>query len=123
RLFFPCSSHVIMPVFDSPRANRYNVKLKTVVAYRASQVFQSRVAEARSISKNGMAIILHDELPIGATVQLTLPVHGKPMHLEGIIRNRNQFTYGIAFVHAAKEQRNMLANYCCSIALASALLI
>jgi|SRR5690349_13618012 len=107
-----------MLVFDSPRANRYNVKLKTVVTYRDSQAFQSRIVEGRSISKNGMAIILHDELPIGATVQLTLPVHGAPLHVEGVIRNRNQFTYGVAFVHTAEEQRTMLANYCCSIALA-----
>lgn len=111
-----------MPVFDSPRANRYNVKLKAVVTYRASEAFESRIAEGRSISKNGMAVILHDELPIGATVQLTLNVHGEPMHVEGVIRNRHQFTYGIAFVHAAEEKRTKLANYCCSMALASALL-
>lgn len=93
-----------------------------MVTYRASQAFETRIAEGRSISKNGMAIILHDELPIGATVQLTLNVHGEPMHVEGVIRNRNQFTCGVAFVHAADEQRTRLANYCCSMALASALL-
>lgn len=109
-----------MPIF-APRPNRYNVKLETLVTYRASQAFQSRVAEGRRVSKNGMAIILHDELPIGATVQLTLPVHGEPMHVEGVIRNRDRFTYGVAFVHAAEEQRTKLVNYCCTMALHSVL--
>lgn len=105
-----------MPIF-APRPDRYNVKLKTLVSYRAAQAFQSRVAEGRSVSKNGMALILHDELPIGTTVQLTLPVHGEPMHVEAVIRNRDQFTYGVAFVHAAEEQRTKLVNYCCAMAI------
>ena len=107
-----------MQVFDPPRAKRYNVKLKAVVTYESSR----RVAEGRSISKNGMALILRDELPIGATVQLTLPVLGEPLQFEGVIRNRHESTYGVAFVHAAEEKRAMLANYCSAMALAASAL-
>ena len=109
-----------MQIFDVPRATRYNVKLNTVVTYGSAHI-RSRVAEGRSISKNGMAIVLPHELPVGAKVQLTLPVLGEPMHFEGVIRNRTEFTYGVAFIHAAEEQRAMLANYCSAMALASAL--
>ena len=55
-------------------------------------------------------------------MQLTLPVLGEPMHFEGEIRNRDHFTYGVAFVNAAEDQRTRLANYCSAMALATAAL-
>ena len=111
-----------MQAFEHLRATRYNVKLPTVIVkYRAADA-SGRIAEGRSISKNGMAIILPHELQVGSTVQLTLPVLGEPMHFEGVIRNRDHFTYGVAFVNAAEEQRTRLANYCSAMALATAAL-
>ena len=111
-----------MQAFDHPRATRYNVKLPTVIVkYQAAGV-SGRIAEGRSISRNGMAIILPHELPVGSRVHLTLPVLGEPMQFEGEIRNRNHFTYGVAFVNAAEEQRTRLANYCSAMALATAAL-
>jgi hypothetical protein len=111
-----------MQAFERTRATRYNVKLPTVIVKYKAAGASGRIAEGRSISKNGMAIILPHELPVGSRVQLTLPVLGEPMHFEGEIRNRDHFTYGVAFVNAAEEQRTRLANYCSAMALATAAL-
>jgi hypothetical protein len=111
-----------MQAFDHPRATRYNVKLSTVIVKYHASGNSGRIAEGRNISKNGMAIILPHDIQVGSRVHLTLPVLGEPMHFEGVIRNRDHFTYGVAFVDTAEEQRTRLANYCSAMALATAAL-
>lgn len=116
-----CGKSMSMQAFDHPRATRYNVKISTVIVKYHTSGASGRIAEGRNISRNGMAIILPHDLQVGSRVQLTLPVLGEPMHFEGVIRNRDHYTYGVAFVNAAEEQRNRLASYCSAMALASAL--
>ena len=107
-------------IFDA-RPKRYSVELEATLIYRTPAGEHSIRGLGRNISKNGMAVLVPEELTIGMELKLALPVLGECMYFDAMIRNREQYTYGLAFLNPPEHQRTTLATYCSAMALASAL--
>ena len=73
---------------------------------------------AHNISEGGMALFSVNELLEGEaiTLEFALP-YGRRLSLNGIIRNRDRFEYGVEFVRPSAADREELMRTCRALSL------
>jgi hypothetical protein len=61
-----------------------------------------------------MRIFVAKDLEIGSslTAEFVLPYRGEPLMLQGVVRNRVSFTYGIEFTNVSEHDRELIAQSC-----------
>lgn len=105
------------------RAYRYRVRLNALVTYDTGYGEAKVIGEGFQISGNGMAIVIPTHLDIGVPIklELSMPPSRDLLDFKAVIRNRNEFIYGVALVNPAQAKRKKLTRYCAAMSLISAL--
>ncbi len=75
---------------------------------------------AHDISSGGMALFLPTELATGETITVTFAlVFSTQLILQGVVRNRDSFEYGVEFLNPTTQQKEDIIRNCRALALLS----
>lgn len=107
--------------FREARPRRYGVTVDATLTYRNAEGEQKISSPGSNISKNGMALFVPTDLPIGTFVKVEIPLIGEPICFDAVICSRDLFTYGVSFLNTSDRDRSTLATYCSAVSLGSAL--
>ncbi len=94
---------VIYPVARRWTRHKLDVPIRVIVHLEE----KSRVISGRGkeISEGGMAVFAGVELRLGDKIEVEFtPPYGGPIRVQGIIRNRNGYSYGVEFFAMSEEQ-------------------
>jgi c-di-GMP-binding flagellar brake protein YcgR len=73
---------------------------------------------AHDISVGGMAVFLGGDLAVGETVTITFAlVFSTQLVLQGVVRSRSRYEYGIEFLNVGKTQQDEIVRNCRALSL------
>lgn len=81
--------------------------------YYAHAGSPARVARATNISAGGVLMKTGDELPVGASLELRIPLDGERLTVHGriVAHQRQNASYNIAFYDMTHEARELIARF------------
>ena len=94
---------VIFPVARRWTRHKLDVPIRVIVHLEdKSRVISGR---GKEISEGGMAVFAGVELRVGDKIEVEFtPPYGGPIRVQGIVRNRNGYSYGVEFFAVNEEQ-------------------
>ena len=73
---------------------------------------------AHDISVGGMALFLSSDLHIGETITVAFALLFRtPMIVQGVVRSRDRYEYGIEFLNPSKTQQEEIVRNCRALSL------
>jgi c-di-GMP-binding flagellar brake protein YcgR len=107
---------------ESEKANRrferfeVEARVKVTVTRKGEKVNFS--GTAHDISVGGMALFLGGDLLVGETVTVTFAlIFSTQLIVQGVVRSRDRYEYGIEFLHASKAQQDEIVRNCRALSL------
>ncbi len=103
------------------RSERFEHKLPVKVTIFREGRRSTITGEGCDFSKGGMRLFLTLGLDAGAPLLLefVLPYTSTPIVVRGVVRNQNEFHYGIEFLGVSPYQQEMLERNCTVLNLLS----
>jgi len=103
---------------DKRRWPRFQVTIRASLKLSRNGIEHSFMGTCYDLSEGGtrlfVAGVLHPDEEI--RMKLALP-YGHPIEVTGVVRNRNRFEYGVAFIDLVGESRASLLRNCTALAL------
>ena len=93
------------------RFERFEVeaRVKVAVTRKGEKIVFS--GTAHDISVGGMALFLSGDLRVGETITVTFAlVFSTQLIIQGVVRSRDRYEYGIEFLHPSKAQQDEIVR-------------
>jgi c-di-GMP-binding flagellar brake protein YcgR len=106
--------------WETPRRwARYKIDVRVKIITRRNGVGTATYGRGTDISEGGMSAYLSMEIGVGKTVEmeLTLPYSQQSLKVNGIVRNRRGFCYGLEFTNLAAPEREQILRACKALSL------
>lgn len=99
------------PSLRSRQIVRYKVDLRVRVTPDGHATIHCR---SNDLNKEGIGVLLPDDLPTGAraTVEFWLPGQPVPLRLRALLRHREGFRSGFEFIRLNSQERHAIRTYC-----------
>jgi c-di-GMP-binding flagellar brake protein YcgR len=111
-----------MDTSDSEKLNRrferfeVEARVKVSVARKGEKINFS--GTAHDISVGGMALFLSGNLNVGETITVTFAlVFSTQLIIQGVVRSRDRYEYGIEFLNPSKTQQEEIIRNCRALSL------
>jgi hypothetical protein len=94
---------IIYPVGRRWTRHKVDVPIRVIVhSEKKSRVISGR---GKEVSEAGMAVFAGVELRLGDKIEVEFtPPYGMPIRVQGVIRNRHGYSYGVEFFAITEEQ-------------------
>jgi c-di-GMP-binding flagellar brake protein YcgR len=100
------------------RFERFEVEARVKVAVVRKGEKVNFSGTAHDISVGGMALFLGGDLNVGETVTVTFAlVFSTQLIVQGVVRSRDRYEYGIEFLHVNKAQQDEIIRNCRALSL------
>jgi c-di-GMP-binding flagellar brake protein YcgR len=100
------------------RFERFEVeaRVKVTVIRQGDKITFS--GTAHDISVGGMALFLGGDLNVGETITVTFAlVFSTQLIVQGVVRSRDRYEYGIEFLNPSKSQQDEIIRNCRALSL------
>ena len=99
---------------EQRRSERFDLNVSVKVNVVQGGLRSTFTGEGFNLSKSGLRLFVSCALEPGTPLilEFVLPYTSTPMVLHGIIRNRQEFTYGVEFSRVSPYQQSMLERNC-----------
>lgn len=100
------------------RFERFEVeaRVKVTVIRQGDKITFS--GTAHDISVGGMALFLGGDLNVGETITVTFAlVFSTQLIVQGVVRSRDRYEYGIEFLNPSKSQQDEIVRNCRALSL------
>jgi hypothetical protein len=96
------------------RWERHTVEISIAVSFLADGQQSKFNAQASDVSKGGLSLFTTREIAIGACLRLEfkLPYSSTPLVIQGVVRTRSGFNYGIEFVNPSPDHQEIIERTC-----------
>jgi hypothetical protein len=96
------------------RWERHTVEISIAVSFSEDGKQCKISAQASDVSKGGLALFTTRELAIGVYLRLEfkLPYSSSPLVIQGVVRTRSGFNYGIEFVSPTPDHQEIIERAC-----------
>jgi c-di-GMP-binding flagellar brake protein YcgR len=107
---------------ESEKANRRFERFEVEARVKVSVIRKGEnivfTGTAHDISVGGMALFLGGDLNIGETVTVTFAlIFSTQLVIQGIIRSRERYEYGVEFLNTSKTQQDEIIRNCRALSL------
>ncbi len=100
------------------RFERFEVEARVKVSVTRKGEKVLFTGTAHDISVGGMALFLGGDLNIGETITVTFAlIFSTQLVIQGVVRSRDRFEYGIEFLSPSKAQQEEIIRNCRALSL------
>lgn len=100
------------------RFERFEVEARVKVAVTRKGEKVTFSGTAHDISVGGMAVFLSGDLNVGESVTITFAlVFSTQLLIQGVVRSRDRYEYGIEFLSPTKSQKEEIIRNCRALSL------
>ena len=93
------------------RWTRYKLDVPVRVITQHSSKTTVTSGRGKDISEGGMGVFAGVELSIGERVEIEFtPPYGLPIRVQGLVRNRREYSYGVEFLAFSERQQESVAR-------------
>jgi c-di-GMP-binding flagellar brake protein YcgR len=93
------------------RWTRYKLDVPVRVITHRSSTSSVINGRGKDISEGGMAVFAGVELSLGERIEIEFtPPYGLPIRVQGLVRNRSEYRYGVEFVAFSERQQEAVTR-------------
>ena len=113
------SASVASPAVNRRHAARFKVDFRLRAQISNGVDKRTVHGQANDLSAGGISVYLATDLALGEVIELefTPPYATRPVQVNGIVRNRRSYQYGLEFTKVSATSAGAIQRACVSLAL------